>query len=115
MTNFDRGEWEANASERNFVEWGAAAPWPDPAGWVDQPGRKLSVASEPRRGGKTYWRTRAEAAEAQVEAVRGIVRDVANDAGDDRGCYGDDYHAGMVTVAARILQALAVDAPEATR
>ena len=52
-----------------------------------------------------------DAAEARLAAVRDIVRDVATDAGDDRGTYGETYHAGMVTVAARIRQALAIDAP----
>ena len=52
-----------------------------------------------------------DAAEARLAAVRDIVRDVAIDAGDDRGTYGETYHAGMVTVAARIRQALAIDAP----
>ena len=98
-----------------LIEWATGEPPPDAAEWTGRRACKLAVISEPRRVGKSYWRKRAEGAEAQVEAVRGIVRDVANDAGDDRGTYGDDYHAGMVTVAARILQALAVDAPEATR
>ena len=46
---------------------------------------------------------------ALVEAVREVARDVATDAGDDKSTYGEDYHAGMVTVAARITQALAFD------
>ena len=46
---------------------------------------------------------------ALVEAVREVARDVATDAGDDKSTYGGDYHAGMVTVAARITQALAFD------
>ena len=52
-----------------------------------------------------------DAAEARLAAMREIVRDVATDAGDDRGAYGETYHAGMVTVAARIRRALAIDAP----
>ena len=68
-----------------------------------------TTVRETRKAGK--WRRRAILAEAKLDAVRDIVRDVATDAGDDRGTYGDDYHAGMVTVAARINQALSVDAP----
>ena len=56
-------------------------------------------------------RSALDAVEARLAAVRDIVRDVATDAGDDRGTYGETYHAGMVTVAARIRQALAIDAP----
>ena len=60
----------------------------------------------------TGWPGNAlDAAEARLAAVRDIVRDVAIDAGDDRGTYGETYHAGMVIVAARIRQALAIGLP----
>ena len=71
-----------------------------------------TTVRETRKAGK--WRRRAEAAEAKLDAVREIARDVATDAGDDKSTYGEDYHAGMVTVAARIMQALSLDALDGT-
>ena len=39
---------------------------------------------------------------ALVEAVREDARDIARDSGDDKGCYGVDFWAGMCKAAARI-------------
>lgn len=71
--SFDRGEWETRTAERNaanWVEWSAATEPPDAAEWTDRRVYKLAVISEPRRGGKSYWRKRAEDAEGRLDAVR---------------------------------------------
>ena len=39
---------------------------------------------------------------ALVEAVREDARNIARDSGDDKGCYGVDFWAGMCKAAARI-------------
>ena len=49
------------------IEWSAAGePPPDAAEWTDRRVCKLAVISEPRRGGKSYWRQRAEDAEGRL-------------------------------------------------
>ena len=70
------------------IEWSAAGePPPDAAEWTDRRVCKLAVISEPRRGGKSYWRQRAEDAEgrlidagyrqaedrAEIEALRSML------------------------------------------
>ena len=74
--------------DMNPIEWSAAGePPPDAAEWTDRRVCKLAVISEPRRGGKSYWRQRAEDAEgrlidagyrqaedrAEIEALRSML------------------------------------------
>ena len=47
-------------------------------------------------------RAEVERLTALVEAVREDARDIARDSGDDKGCYGVDFWAGMCKAAARI-------------
>ncbi len=47
-------------------------------------------------------RAEVERLTALVEAVREDARDIARDSGDDKGCYGIDFWAGMCKAAARI-------------
>lgn len=92
--------------DTRWLEWDTDATLPEAEEW-----QGIATVSEPRRGGKSYWHQRAAIAEGRLDAMRETVRDVATDAGDDKGTYGQEYYLGMATVAARIRQALAVDAP----
>ena len=47
-------------------------------------------------------RAEVERLTALVEAVREDASDIARDSGDDKGCYGVDFWAGMCKAAARI-------------
>ena len=81
MTDDDIDTW-ASKDELGYIEWDAAMPPPDAEEW-----KGVAVVSEPRRGGKSYWRQRAEDAEgrlidagyrqaedrAEIEALRSIL------------------------------------------
>ena len=81
MTDDDIDTW-ASKDELGYIEWDAAMPPPDAEEW-----KGVAVVSEPRRGGKSYWRQRAEDAEgrlidagyrqaedrAEIEALRSML------------------------------------------
>ena len=68
------------------IEWSAAAmPPPDAEEW-----KGVAVVSEPRRGGKSYWRKRAEDAEGRLD----VVREWLDSRGVDVGERDDEYMRG---------------------
>ena len=67
------------------MEWDATLPPPDIKDW-----KGVAVVSEPRRGGKSYWRKRAEDAEGRL----GVVREWIDRRGVNVGDRDDDYMRG---------------------
>ena len=59
LTNLRYGP--SQQGKGRLIEWDATAPPPDAEGW-----KGVAVVSEPRRGGKSYWRKRAEDAEGRL-------------------------------------------------
>ena len=73
-----------------LIEWDATAPPPDAEEW-----KGVAVVSEPRRGGKSYWRKRAEDAEGRLDVVREWLDSRGVDVGDRDGAYMDGYRAAQ--------------------
>ena len=91
--------------DMNPIEWSAAGePPPDAAERTDHRVYKLAVISEPRRGGKSYWRQRAEDAEgrlvdagyrqaedrAEIAALRSLLGDTSRRLSDELELIADE-------------------------
>ena len=91
--------------DMNPIEWSAASEPPhDAAEWTDRRVYKLAVISETRRGGKSYWRQRAEDAEgrlvdagyrqaedrAEIAALRSLLGDTSRRLSDELELIADE-------------------------